>query len=145
MIDIENKIVDTLDNALTGVYVTTSYRIVEKEFPALQVHYTYTGDLTKTFDNNLNPHHAKIMVQTDAYSLDRDEAKAMNALVVDTMHGMKFTCTESRELSGFYSDLFRITSRFTAIVGEGVTTSETTTVDGQQVTTTTTTHQMYRR
>ena len=145
MIDIESKIVDTLDNALTGVYVTTSYRIVEKEFPALQVHYTYTGDLTKTFDNQLSPHHARITVQTDAYSLDRDEAKAMNAIVVNTMHDMKFTCTESKELSGFYSDLFRITSRFTAIVGEGVVTTSTETVNGKQVTTTTTTHQIYRR
>ncbi len=133
MIDIENKIVDILDNALPGVYVTTSYRLVEKDFPALQVHYTYTGDLSKTFDNQLDPHHGRVMVQTDAYSLDRDEAKRINAAVVDQMHQEKFTCTESRELSGFYNDLFRFTSRFTAIVGEGETDEETTT------------YRMYRR
>lgn len=133
MIDIENKIVDTLDGALSNVCVTTSYMIAEKDLPAVQVFYDYTGDFSRTFDNQLTPHHAKISVQTDTYSLNRDNAKQINATVVDTMHQMKFTCTDSKDLSGYYNGLFRITSRFTAIVGEGET-------DG-----TTTTYHMYRR
>lgn len=133
MISIENKIVDTLANTLPDVYVTTSYRIVEKDFPALLVRYTYAGDYRRSFDNQLTPHHAEITVQLDSYSLDRAEAKQMNAAAVDAMHQMKFICTESRDLSGYYNDLFRVTSRFTAIVEEAKD------VDGNTV------YQIYRK
>lgn len=119
MIDIKNKIVDTLANALTDVYVTTSYRLVEKDFPALLVRYTYSGDYSRTFDGQLAPHQGRVTVQLDSYSLDKEEAEQINETAVNTMHQMKFTCTESRDLSGYYSGLFRITSRFTAVVQEG--------------------------
>ena len=145
MIDIKNKIVDTLQTALPGVYVTSSYVIGSKELPCLMVSYRYGGDFTETFDNQLAPHHARIVVQLDALATDVGVAESTMATAVDTMHNMKFTCTESMEMSGYRQGITRLTARFTAIVQEGVTTTETVTVDGEQVTTTTTTYQIYRR
>lgn len=133
MIDIENKIIDTLDAALPGVTVYSTFELVPEEFPCVMVDYDYAGDLVKTFDNQLSPHHASISVQVDSFALSKNEAKQINASVVDTMHNMKFTCTESFFFGTYAEGIHRCTARFTAIVGEGETDEETTT------------YRMYRR
>lgn len=127
MIDIENKIIDTIATAMPGVPVYADFELNPEEFPCVMVSYSYTGDLSSTFDNQLTPHHARVAVQIDCFALSKDEAKAMNATAVDTMHSIKFVCADSANWGRYMDGICRYTSRFTAIVGEGVTEDGTTT------------------
>lgn len=127
MIDIENKIIDTIATAMPGVTVYADFDLNPEEFPCVMVNYDYDGDLSRTFDNQLAPHHARIAVQIDCFDLNKDGAKALNNTAVDTMHSMKFTCTDSANWGRYMDGIYRYTSRFSAIVGEGVTEDGTTT------------------
>ena len=133
MIDIENKIIDTIANALPDVTVYGEFQLNPEEFPCVMVDYDYSGDYTRSYDEQLTPHHARISVQLDTFALGKDEVKRVNAAAVDAMYGMKFTCTESVNWNQYSEGIYRMTSRFSAVVGEGKD------VDGNTV------YQIYRK
>lgn len=127
MIDIENKIIDTIATAMPGVPVYSDFELNPEEFPCVMVSYDYNGDLSRTFDNQLDPHHARVAVQIDCFGLSKDEAKGLNTTAVNTMHSIKFTCTDSTSWGRYMDGIYRYTSRFSAIVSEGTTEDGTTT------------------
>ena len=133
MIDIENKIINTIAEAIPDVTVYSEFELNPEEFPCVMVDYDYSGDYTRTYDNQIGPHHARIAVQVDTFALSKDEAKQINATVTDTMHEIKFVCTDSVNWNQYAEGIYRMTSRFSAVVGEGKD------INGNTV------HQIYRK
>lgn len=118
MIDIENKIINTIAEALPDIKVYSSFELNPEEFPCVMVDYEYAGDYVNSFDEQLTPHHARISVQIDTFALSKDQAKQTNATVVNAMHGMKFRCTDSVNWGQYSEGIHRMTSRFSAVVQE---------------------------
>lgn len=144
MIDIENKVFDTLKTALTtsypsiGVYGT--YINVPSSFPCVTVIMDNNTPLSQT-QTGVNENHSEVSFSINVYSNDpsgkKKQAKAIAGLIDTTMLGMKFDRQIYTPAPNIDDSVFRITMRYRGVVGKGVTVTV-----GEN---TTTTHQIYRR
>lgn len=137
MIDIENKVIDTLITAVgSSALVVGEYIATPSSFPCVMVLQTINSTFKKTLDNSLAPHHARISFQIDVYSNKssgaKSEVKELFQIVDTAMQGMKFTLENFIMTPNYDRSITRGTARYSAIVGEGKTVG------------TTTTYQMYR-
>lgn len=146
MIDIENKVIDTVYNAVKAAFPVEQYpdlsfysEAVEApdSFPCVVLvqedNYTYRP----TQDNELNEHHASLMFSVNVYSnkIDshKEEAKAIFQVVDETMQSMRFTRVMASPMPNIDRTIYRIAGRYEAIVGRPQSTGDDTE------------YQMYRR
>lgn len=145
MIDIENIVFDTVYNALNTAYGSTypdmtiygEYVPAPSGFPSVQIveadNYTYT----RTQDEQLTEHNARLMYTVDVYTDNITGKKSLAKQIANTvdteMQNMKFTRTMYSQTPNVDRTIYRITMRYEAVVAEPKT------IDGNTV------YQMYRQ
>lgn len=126
MIDIENKVLSVVREAVLAQYPTASvygeYVEVPASFPCITVtedtNYTYVY----TKDEQLAEHHAEVQYSVNVYSNKQTgaklEAKAIMNLADNAMQSMKFWRTMSRQVPNVDRTIYRLIARYRAVVGE---------------------------
>lgn len=128
MIDIENIVVNNVINALEtslgtdAPVVYSEYVEVPSDFPCVSIYEADNSTYRRTQDNALTEHHASVMYQINVYVADETDKKSTAkkiANVVDlAMQNMKFTRTFMNQVPNQDRTIYRITLRYTAVVGE---------------------------
>ena len=142
MIDIENKVLDTVFNAVQSAYSTAScygeYVSVPAAFPCVTLYESDSRTYTPSNDEQLHEHQAIVTYECNVYSDlktgKKAQAKAIADIVDRAMQSMKFARTMRSQIPNMDRTIYRVTLRYEAIVGEPITES-----DGNI------TYQMYRR
>ena len=121
MIDIENKVIDTLSNAFDGVAnVSSTYS--DSGFPFVYVAEISNTGYARSYDNDLHEHHARVTFTIECYSnLEsgaKQECKALMQIADLTMQGMKFRRTSYGFIPNYDRSITRIHADYTAVVGE---------------------------
>lgn len=126
MIDIENKVLSVVRDAVLAQYPNASvygeYIDVPASFPCV----TVTEDTNYTYvyskDEQVAEHHADVQYAVNVYSNLKKGAKleARNILKVadDAMQNMKFWRTMTRQVPNVDRSIYRMIARYHAIIGE---------------------------
>ena len=126
MIDIENKVLSVVREAVLAQYPTASvygeYVEVPESFPCVTVtedtNYTYVY----TKDEQLAEHHAEVQYAVNVYSNKQTgaklEAKAIMNVADNAMQSMKFWRTMTRQVPNVDRTIYRLIARYRAVVGE---------------------------
>lgn len=149
MIDVENLVISTVSTALhsafdegfPGLVVYGEYVAAPTSFPCVCIveddNYRYTA----ADDEQLAEHYANLVYTVNVYANDgykKTTAREIAKAVDDCMANMKFTRTMQNQLPNIDRSIYRITMRYTAVVGEPITVSTEGNV-------TTTTYSVYRK
>lgn len=131
MIDIENYVVNAVATALSDVLVLSEYVEAPPEFPCVTI-LEDSNVSADTFDNaSTTENHADLLYSVNVYSNlqsgAKQEAKRIMASVDTVLEGFKFQRTMCQAIPNADRNIYRISSRYTARIGEGVTDGETTT------------------
>lgn len=136
MIDIENKIVDILEDAL-NIKVTTEFNWADTASPVCYVRTLQNSTYEGSLDESLREHHAVVEMRLELYSNSskgaRSELKAILNKADETMQDLKFKRTGYGFIPNIDRSWTRMYADYEVIVGEGKD------VDGTIV------HRMYRR
>lgn len=126
MIDIENKVLSVVREAVLAQYPNASvygeYVEVPESFPCVTVtedtNYTYVY----TRDDSPYEHHADVQYAVNVYSNKQDgaklEARAILNVADIAMQSMKFWRTMSRQVPNVDRTIYRVLARYHAVVGE---------------------------
>lgn len=129
MIDIENKVLSVVREAVLAKYPTASvygeYVETPESFPCVTVvedtNYTYVY----TKDEQLMEHHCEVQYSVNVYSDKQTgaklEAKSILALADEAMQNMKFWRTMSRQVPNVDRTIYRVLARYRAVIGEPTT------------------------
>lgn len=122
MIDIENIVIDKVITEFPNIMVTSDESKVPSDFPAMYISCKSNTTYLDSRDEN-RENHANIMFQADVYDNNVDNKKENCkdiAMKLDTiMQGMGFTRTLYEPITNLEdSTIYRITMRFTAVVGK---------------------------
>lgn len=126
MIDIENKVLSVVREAVLAQYPTASvygeYVDVPASFPCV----TVTEDTNYTYvyskDDQLSEHHAEAQYSVNVYSNKQTgaklEAKDILNIADNAMQGMKFWRTMTRQVPNVDRSIYRLVARYRAVIGE---------------------------
>ena len=126
MIDIENKVLSVVRDAVLAQFPTASvygeYVDVPASFPCV----TVTEDTNYTYvyskDETTAEHHAEVQYAINVYSNKQTgaklEARAIMRVADDAMQGIKFYRTMTRQVPNVDRTIYRMIARYHAIVGE---------------------------
>jgi hypothetical protein len=135
MIDIQPIVFSAIYDAV-GDQATVSNveQMAPESFPYVTVQEISNTTYTRSQDDSLREHQAKLGYVINVYSTESDtEARYLMSLVDNTMQDMKFTRTQLRPTPNIDHTVHRYTATYEAVVAEPIT------VDGDTV------YQMYRR
>lgn len=126
MIDIENKVLSVVREAVLAQYPTASVYGEYVEVPASFPCVTVTEDTNYTYvytkDEQLAEHHAEVQYAVNVYSNKQTgaklEAKAVLNIADNAMQGMKFWRTMTRQVPNVDRTIYRLIARYRAVVGE---------------------------
>lgn len=126
MIDIENKVLSVVREAVLAQYPTASVYGEYVEVPASFPCVTVTEDTNYTYvytkDEQLAEHHAEVQYAVNVYSNKQTgaklEAKAIMSIADNAMQGMKFWRTMTRQVPNVDRTIYRLIARYRAVVGE---------------------------
>ena len=126
MIDIENKVLSVVREAVLAQYPTASVYGEYVEVPASFPCVTVTEDTNYTYvytkDEQLAEHHAEVQYAVNVYSNKHTgaklEAKAIMNIADNAMQGMKFWRTMTRQVPNVDRTIYRLIARYRAVVGE---------------------------
>lgn len=150
MIEVENLVFNTVVTAVESAFSTDypglvcygEYVAAPSSFPCVCLVEDDNYRYTSSDDEQLQEHHANLMYTCNIYTNNTDGkkmlAKTIADVVDDAMTGMKFTRTMMNQLPNIDRSIYRITMRYTAVVGEPITVSTEGNV-------TTTTYSVYRK
>lgn len=137
MIDIENKVIDTITQAFEGV-ANVSGTFVEspEKFPWVYIREISNTEYQRSIDNDLHDHHASVTYRIEYYSAARvgakQEVKALAQIGDIAMQNMKFRRSSFSFIPNYDRSVVRAYADYRAVVGEGRE------IDGNMV------YQMYR-
>lgn len=142
MIDIENKVLDTVFAAVRNQYTNANcygeYVAVPAGFPCVCLYEQSNTTYRRSQDTDLHEHQSNLMYSCNVYSDKANgkkaEARAIAKLVDETMQRMKFTRTFFEPLPNLDRTVYRITMRYEAVAGEPIVTENNNI-----------TYQMYRK
>lgn len=121
MVDIENKVIDTLANAFDGVAEVSSV-YSSSNFPFVYVREVSNVGYPRSYDNDLHEHHARIVIRVECYSNlvsgAKQEVKALMQIADLTMQGIKFRRTSYGLIPNYDRSITRGYADYTAVVGE---------------------------
>ena len=121
MVDIENKVIDTLSRAFEGV-ATVSSTYSDSSFPFVYVAEVSNTGYARSYDNELREHHARVTFRVECYSIlesgAKQECKALMQIADLCMQGMKFRRTSYGFIPNIDRSITRIHADYTAVVGE---------------------------
>lgn len=126
MIDIENKVLSVVRDAVLAQYPTASVYGEYVEVPASFPCVTVTEDTNYTYvytkDEQLAEHHAEVQYAVNVYSNKQTgaklEAKAIMNIADNAMQGMRFWRTMTRQVPNVDRTIYRLIARYRAVVGE---------------------------
>lgn len=126
MIDIENKVLSVVREAILAQYPTASVYGEYVEVPASFPCVTVTEDTNYTYvytkDEQLAEHHAEVQYAVNVYSNKQTgaklEAKAIMNIADNAMQGMTFWRTMTRQVPNVDRTIYRLIARYRAVVGE---------------------------
>ena len=126
MIDIENKVLSVVREAVLAQYPTASVYGEYVEVPASFPCVTVTEDTNYTYvytkDEQLAEHHAEVQYAVNVYSNKQTgaklETKAIMNIADNAMQGMKFWRTMTRQVPNVDRTIYRLIARYRAVVGE---------------------------
>ena len=127
MTDIENYVINQVSVAVTtaypNAYVLGFYVDTPSRFPCVCIQMSDRETYTRSLDGDLQPHHQTVYFSVDVFSaaenVRKTEAKAIAAIVEETMANMGFTLTMSSPTPNIDRTVYRITSRYRAVHGSG--------------------------
>ena len=135
MVDIENKVFDTVSTAVKASYpnclVSSVYLRTPADFPCVSI---YEADnsvnrSSRTLESIEN--HANVMYEVNVFSNlsgeRKSEAKAIAEIVDNAMVGLGFTRTLKSPIPNEDITIYRIVMRYSALVAKGETEGNTTT------------------
>ena len=121
MVDIENKVIDTLSRAFDGV-ATVSSSYSDSSFPFVYAAEIFNVGYARSYDNDLKEHHARVRFRVECYSnLEsgaKQEVKAMIQIADLCMQEMKFRRISYWYIPNIDRSITRIHADYEAIVGE---------------------------
>lgn len=140
MIDIEHIVFDTVAKAVNAVYsgaeCFSEPEPVINRFPCVTIVEENNETYTRSQDNALQEHHARLSYTINVYSDlatgAKEQAKGIAAIIDTTMQSMKFTRTVKTPTPNIERTIYRITMRYTVVASAG------------HLSGTNTVHQMYR-
>lgn len=142
MIDIENKVLTNVFNAVQSEYPDAAcygeYVETAASFPCVTLYESDSQTYTRSLDENLHEHHAIVTYECNVYSDlaygKKEQAKLIADIVDRIMQSMKFVRVMRSQIPNMDRTIYRVTMRYEAIVGEPITET-----DGNI------TYQLYRR
>ena len=141
MIDIGNKVFDTIFNAVKAEYpnadVTTGFDETSAIFPCVVVYEINNAPLRRTMTDDCAENHTRIEYEVSVYTntvgTAKSEGKAILEIVDTALQGLKFRRLRKNQPLNIDRTLFRQYGRWEVVVGKPVE------IDGNTV------YQMYRR
>lgn len=141
MIDIGNKVFDTIFNAVKAEYpnadVTTGFDETSAIFPCVVVYEMNNAPLRRTMTDDCAENHTRIEYEVSVYTntvgTAKSEGKAILEIVDTALQGLKFRRLRKNQPLNIDRTLFRQYGRWEVVVGKPVE------IDGNTV------YQMYRR
>jgi hypothetical protein len=132
MIDVENKVLNTVFDAVRAGFPTTScygeYVLVPSAFPCICIYESDSETYTYSNDEQLHEHQARVTYECNVYSDDADDkkqqAKAIADIVDRAMQSMLFVRTFRSQIPNQDRTIYRVTLRWQAVVGEPITESD---------------------
>ncbi len=129
MIDIENKIINNVFDAVRASYPGSScyseYVLVPASFPCVTLYESDSQTYARSNDEQKHEHQAIVTYECNVYSDKQSgrkaEAKAIADIVDRTMQSMNFTRTMRSQIPNQDRTIYRVTLRWEAIVGEPIT------------------------
>lgn len=126
MIDIENKVLSVVRDAVLTKYPNACVYGEYVEAPAAFPCVTVTEDTNYTYvyskDESVAEHHADVQYAINVYSDKQNgaklEAREILKVADDAMQGMKFWRTMTRQVPNVDRTVYRLVARYHAIVGE---------------------------
>lgn len=130
MIDIENKIINDVFDAVRASYSTAScygeYVSVPAAFPCVTLYESDSRTYTQSNDEQLHEHQAIVTYECNVYSDKQTgrkaEAKAIADIVDRCLQNLNFTRTMRSQIPNQDRTIYRVTLRWDAIVGEPIET-----------------------
>ena len=125
MIDIENKIIETLTAALITsyptIYVTTKREPVPTSFPAVSIREADNSTYVDSLDSSASENHADLMYEINVFSNKgagaKAEAKAIMAIIDQELQALNFVRRMIDEIDNGDPSIHRRVARYSAIVG----------------------------
>lgn len=121
MIDIENKVIDTVSKAFEGVAEVSSV-YSPSSFPFVYVREISNVGYEPSYDNELREHHARVIFRIECYSnLEqgaKQEVKALMQIADICMQDIKFRRTSYSLIPNYDRSISRGYADYSAIVGE---------------------------
>lgn len=141
MIDIGNKVFDTIFNAVKAEYpsadVTTGFDETSAIFPCVVVYEINNAPLRRTMTDDCAENHTRIEYEVSVYTntigTAKSEGKAILEIVDNALQGLKFRRLRKNQPLNIDRTLFRQYGRWEVVVGKPVE------IDGNTV------YHMYRR
>lgn len=129
MIDIENevftKIASELRSQFTGINVYGEDVRSPSQFPCVSVVEADNYTVKSTQDSGSNENHAKLMYEVNVYSNKtsgkKTECKEILSVIDDILLGLGFTRTMKNPVSMDDATIYRMVTRYTAIVSTNQT------------------------
>ena len=123
MIDIENKVIDTISQAFSGVATVSSVYVESPAtFPWVYARQMSNVGYTRSYDNELRDHHVRVTFRLEYFSAKesgaKQEVKAMMQIGDNCMQGMKFRRTASGLIPNWDRTITRGYADYSAVVGE---------------------------
>ena len=127
MIDIENYIFTALSSAIRAEYpdamITGDYPETFAKFPAVTVNEIEKATLKRMQDDEPTEHYATVTYEINVYCDDRigkkEVCKDILRIADEVMFGMKFRRYRYKRLPNIDRTIYRMYTRYTAIVDEG--------------------------
>lgn len=136
MIDIANKVVDTIynavkaQNAFPNADVTTGFDETQAIFPCVVVEETDNVPVRSTNTDSCAENYTRITFEISVYTNNRDSAKTTGVQILDlvdtTMQGLKFRRIRKNQPLNTSRTLFRQYARYEVIVAKPVTVGDNT-------------------
>jgi len=129
MIDIENKVLSVVRDAVIAEYPNASVYGEYVEAPASFPCVTVAEDTNYTYvyskDEQLLEHHAEVQYSVNVYSDKQNgaklEARKILNIADNAMQSMKFWRTMTRQVPNVDRTVYRLIARYRAVVGEAQT------------------------
>jgi hypothetical protein len=130
MIDIENKIINDVFDAVRASYPTAScygeYVLAPASFPCVTLYESDSQTYTPSNDEQKHEHQAIVTYECNVYSDKQTgrkaEAKAIADIVDRCLQNLNFTRTMRSQIPNQDRTIYRVTLRWDAIVGEPIET-----------------------
>ena len=133
MTDIENKVIDTVTNAVEAEFSTATvdgrFDPSPASFPFISVEEIDSANLLKYQDNTNAERYTEVTYEVNICTNDKlkkSTAKAIAQVVDTAMNGMKFLRLSKTPTPNIDRTVYRLTMRYSAVVAAGVTKDGTT-------------------